>query len=323
MSLNIKENELLSKYTTFKIGGAAKFFVEVGSTEELVEAVKFAKQNNLNFFVMGGGSNLLVDDRGFNGLVIKMNGGNIEIADKRVKVCAGVSLSAMIRRAIQAGLTGLEFAANIPGSVGGAVRGNAGAYGAAIGDFVNKVEVLFVDTMKIKTLTRDECEFEYRDSLFKKKNDIIILNIEFCLTKTVSDPAETLKQIQVEWKQRQEKQPLEFPSAGCVFVNVEAESLPREKQEELRGLIVNNKIAAGCLIEKSGLKGKRIGGAQISEKHANFILNVDNAKSTDVVALIELVKKTVKEKFSVDLEEEICHLNIKHKAQNKHKISKF
>lgn len=306
--LNIKQNEPLAKYTTFKIGGPAKFFVEVDSADLLIEAVRFAKEKGEKFFVIGSGSNLLVDDKGFNGLIIRLSGGTIEIADNQVKVFAGVSLSAMIRRAIEAGLAGLEFAANIPGAVGGAVRGNAGAYGAGVGDFVKKVQALFVNTMEIKTLTHDECEFKYRDSLFKKKGGIIILNVEFRLPKTDEDPIETLKQIRQEWSIRQAKQPLEYPSAGCAFMNVEATTLTSEQQEALKHLIVNGKIAAGCLIEKCGLKGKKINGAQISEKHANFIVNVDNAKAVDVIALIEFIKATVRDKFRIELRKEIQYL---------------
>ncbi|MFH0814699.1 MAG: UDP-N-acetylmuramate dehydrogenase [Candidatus Falkowbacteria bacterium] len=325
--LKIKQNESLVKYTTFKIGGPAKFFVEVNTAEELVEAVKWTRRrqvsgvaSNEKFFVIGGGSNLLVDDKGFDGLVIRLNGKAVEIADNEVKVFAGVSLSAMIRKTIEAGLAGLEFAANIPGAVAGAVRGNAGAYGRGVGDFVEKVEALFVDTMEIKTLTHDECEFSYRDSLFKKKDGIIILNIEFRLPKTDVDADETLKQIQQEWTARQAKQPLEYPSAGCAFVNIEAAKLTNEQRATLKHLIVDGKIAAGCLIEKSGLKGKRIGGAQISEKHANFIVNVDNAKAADVGALIELVKATVQSKFGIVLAAEIQYLNSKSEALNPKQI---
>ncbi|MBI5254632.1 UDP-N-acetylmuramate dehydrogenase [Candidatus Falkowbacteria bacterium] len=290
----VKENEPLAKYTTFKIGGPAKFFIEVDSADLLVEAIQWVKKNNKKFFVIGAGSNLLIDDKGFDGLIIRLNGGEIKIADNQVKAFAGASLAAMIRKTIEAGLTGLEFAANIPGAVGGAVRGNAGAYGKGVGAFVEKVEALFVDTMELKWLSREECEFGYRDSLFKKKDGIIIVNVEFKLPRAEVDPAQTLALIQKEWNERQLKQPLEYPSAGCAFVNIEA---------------TNGKIAAGGLIEKCGLKGKKIGGAQISEKHANFIINVDNAKAEDVIALIALVKDTVKQRFGVELREEIQYLN--------------
>jgi len=297
LGLAVKTNEPLAKYTTFKIGGPADFFVEVEEEEKLLNLIKLLKDLNLPYFILGGGSNLLVADEGFRGTIIKIQNSKFKIQkfdyvkdssgmdnSKFKIICgAGYLLGRLIEKTAKLGLTGLEFAAGIPGTVGGAVRGNAGAWGQAIGDKVKRVKVL-TSRGEIKWIEASDCHFSYRQSQFKKTKEII-LEVELELEKG------NKKEIQEKISQNLAKrttQPKE-PSAGCIFVN------PKP-------------LVAGELIDKCGLKGKRIGDAQISPKHANFIVNLGKAKAAEVIKLIKLIKEKVKEKFGVELEEEISFL---------------
>ena len=265
--MNFRKNIPLKKYTTFQIGGRAKYFFVAKSKTDLISTIKMAKKMNLPFFILGGGSNLLVSDNGFDGLVIK----------------TGRPLSLYVSK-------GLEWAAGIPGTIEGAVYGNAGAFGKSMKDVVETVEVFDTKTGKIKFFKNKDCKLGYRDSVFKKKKNLIILSVRIKLKK--SDP----KKIKEYLRQRKEKQLLGYASAGSVFVN------PCLAGRRAKGL------TAGQLIEKCNLKGKRIGHVKISEKHANFIVNLGKGKAKDVKKLINLIKKTIKKKFKINLEEEIQYL---------------
>ena len=259
--MQFQRNILLKKYTTFRIGGAAKYFWVAKTKKELIEAVKFAKKHKLPFFILGGGSNVLVSDQGYQGLVIKF----------RTPL-----LSKFVDK-------GLEWAAGIPGTVGGAISGNAGAFDGSMADVVKNVEVLDTRSRKIKIFKNKDCKFGYRDSIFKKNANLIILSVELRLER--GDP----KKIKKHLSYRKKTQPLNFSTAGSVFQNTP-------------------KFSAARLIEDCGLKGKKIGKAQISKKHANFIVNLGGAKAKDVLKLINLIKKEVKNKFGIKLEEEIQYL---------------
>jgi len=280
IGLVAKANEPLAKYTTFKIGGPADFFVEIESEDKLLKALKLVKELKLPYFILGGGSNLLVADEGYRGVIIKISNLKSQISNRKIVVGAGVSLGKLVELAAENSLTGLEFAAGIPGTVGGAVRGNAGAWGKAIGDKVKRVKVLTPEG-KIKWIKNSDCRFSYRQSRFKKTKEII-WEAELELKK--GDKKEIQEKIKENLAKRAD-QPKE-PSAGCVFIN------PKP-------------LSAGELIDKCGLKGKRIGNAQISPKHANFIVNLGGAKATDATKLIKLIKEKAKEKFGIDLEKEI------------------
>lgn len=315
IGLPVLVDEPLKKYTTFKIGGPAKFFVVVKDKVHLFKAVKAAVDLKIPFTILGGGSNVLVADKGIDGLVIKLEQGETEIKGNRVKVFSGNLLGAFIRETVRSGLGGLEFAANIPGTIGGAVYGNAGAYGKGVGDFVHEVEVIVAGTeVGLKVLTKEECAFAYRESIFKKNKNLcaigrtrpparIISEVTFALEKDASGE-EKLAQIDEEWKKRLCSQPLDLPSAGCSFKNfVYNEDLRRYEKWAQSG-----KLPAAKFIEEAGLKGAKIGGAMVSDKHANFILNFDNATADDVVQLISLVKTKVRDEFNVQLEEEVQYL---------------
>lgn len=309
VGVEILENEPMAKHTTFKVGGPAQYYVEVNNKANLHKVLTAAKELKLPFFIFGGGSNLLVSDKGVSGLVIKLTEGEIDIIGNRIKVFSGNNLRRMILKSIESGLRGLESAANIPGTVGGGVRGNAGAFGKGLGDYIKEVEALNVSggEVSLEIFSKEECGFDYRHSMFKERPELIIAEIEFELTKSDNDIDKRLKDIENELADRQKKQPYDYPSAGCAFKNV----VFQPKYSDLADWRIHGKIPAAKLIEKSGLKGKKIGGAQISKKHANFVVNSDNATADDIIKLIEFVKKEVKENFGVELEEEVQKIGFK------------
>ena len=279
----MKKNQLLAPYTTFKIGGLADWFCETRNEQEVVEAIEFAKEKKLPFFILGNGSNLLVSDDGFRGVVIKMENEEVQINNEKILAEAGISLSKLVNIAQENSLLGIEFMVGIPGTLGGVVFGNAGAWQQNIGDKVERVKILDKDN-QFKWVNHDECQFSYRQSRFKK-NQEIILAVELKLEK---DNQLEIKNLMNENLKKRESQPKE-PSAGSIFVNPKPQS-------------------AGDLIEKCGLKGEQIGQAQISQKHANFIVNLGGAKAEDVVKLIALAQKEVRKKFGIDLKTEIVFL---------------
>jgi UDP-N-acetylmuramate dehydrogenase len=312
----VKENVSLKDYTTFRIGGKARYFFETKTKKDIIQAIKTAKKIGLPFFILGGGSNVLISDEGIEGLVIKIQNSKLKVKNCNSKskiICAeaGTSLSLLVSKAKQNNLSGLEWAAGIPGTVGGAVWINASAFGRAFGDFVKRVEVLDTENLKIKKIPKKECKFSYKKSIFQKRKNYIILEAELILKKGNKKDIE--RKIQEYLKRKKESQPLNFPSAGCVFKNVKIQNSKFKIKEkslfkkfpELKNFIENGQIPAGYLIEKAGLSGKKIGKAMISKKHANFILNLGKAKAEDVKKLIRLVKRKVKKVFQIDLMEEI------------------
>ena len=327
MSIKIQKNILLSKYTLFKIGGAAKYFCVVKNNDEIKEALEFAGKNKFPIFILGGGSNLLISDNGFDGLVVRIQNSKFKIQNSNIICGSGLSLAKLVSESVKNNLTGLEWAAGIPGTVGGAIVNNAGAFGKCIGDITGEVEVVTSSLEKgvggisgieirklgnweIKKLRNKECKFSYRNSIFKEEKKYIILNA--VLKSEKGKKTESRKMILEYLKLRKEKQPLEYPSAGSVFKNpiVDDQHLKDLIKEypELNKIAKNNTIPAGWLIEELGFKGKKIGGAMISEKHCNFIVNFNNAKAEDVVILISLIKQKVRNNFGIQLKEEIEYI---------------
>ena len=285
----LKKNVSLKNYTTFKIGGPAKYFFEAKKKEDLIGAVITAKKFKLPFFILGGGSNILVSDEGFKGLVIKCQMSNVKCQNQNSKLKtiyaeSGVRLSNLVQFSLEKSLAGLEWAVGIPGMVGGAILGNAGAFGRSMKDVIQKVEVFDTKTGKVKIFKKKDCQFDYRNSIFKEKKNLIILSATLQLKK--GNKLKIEKRIKEYLNYRKETQPLNLPSAGSIFKNPKG-------------------FSAGELIEGCGLKGKRIGNVKISEKHANFIVNLGGGKAKDVKKLINLAKKKIKEKFGITLEEEI------------------
>lgn len=303
----IKENVSLKNYSTFKIGGRARYLLEVQTKQEIIQAIRAMKKLNLPFFVIGQGSNVLFSDKNFQGVVIKIKNSEIKIYNQNIEVGAGTPLSLLSLRAKEKGLSGLEWAIGIPGTVGGAIWGNASAFGKAMGDLIKWVEVFDASEEKIKKLPRSKCRFQYKNSIFKQKNNLIILASKISLKK---EKRETIEKRMKEFlKIRKERQPLNFPSAGCIFKNYK---FPKEKKNfflkkfpQIEEFIKKGEIPAGYLIEKASCRGKKIGQAVVSEKHANFILNLGKAKAEDIKKLICYIKQKVKKIFDIELEEEI------------------
>ena len=281
----IKTNEDMSKHTSFKAGGKAKFYIKAKTVEDVINTVKISKENNIPIVVLGNGSNILFKDEEFNGIVLKIELDTLKIEENIITAEAGVKNAILGRKALDNNLQGFEFAAGIPGTIGGAIRMNAGAYGGEIKDIVQDVEYLDYEDLKIKKITNKECNFEYRHSVFCE-NKNIILSATFKLENGIKE--EIANRMNEFAKSRKEKQPLEYPSAGSTFK---------------RG----TDFITAKLIDECGLKGYQIGGAQVSEKHAGFIINKENATAKDIIDLVEYVKKTVKEETgkSIDLEVEI------------------
>lgn len=308
--IEFQKNVPLAQLTTFKIGGPAEYFYESSTLDELKEAISLAQQMKKPIFILGGGSNLLVSDSGFKGVVIKLKSlSEIEVKNTGdgfvLSVDAGTPLSKLVSKAIEIGGEGLEWAAGIPGTVGGAICGNSGAYGESMSQCVLKVKALDPKNFEIKEFSPEECQFDYRDSVFKK-NGFIILSAEIFLKKGDKN---LVQQKVIEYsKERAVKTPSQ-PSAGCVFKNIPFSKVSDEQLAKIPpAKIKGGKIPVGYLIEECGLKGYQIGGAQISSQHANFFVNLGNATAKDVYELIKLAKQKVLEKFGIKLEEEIRYL---------------
>jgi UDP-N-acetylmuramate dehydrogenase len=297
---DVRLNVLLSKYTTLKVGGPAQLFLEVRSRDKFVEALNFLSGEGVPFIILGGGSNLLFSDAGYEGVVIKNLTANLELVNNVIEADSGVIFGKLTNLAVQNSLSGLEWSAGLPGTVGGAVRGNAGASGGDTGSTLSKVEA-WIDG-EIVELKPNECGFDYRNSNFKR-NGGSVLRAWFKLTP--GDQKGIMKKMQDIVSRRITYYP-PFPSAGSFFKNVQIENWPEKSSVELKPeFIKNRKVPAGWINEQAGLKGKRIGGAMVSEQHGNFIINRDSAKAKDVLKLVDEVKMTVYNKFKVDLEEEV------------------
>jgi len=303
----LKENELLSKHTNFRIGGPAKWLVEVKSVDEIIKAIQLAEQNGVKWFVMGGGSNTLASDTGFDGLVIKLAMRGYKIDGTTVIAEAGMPTGALARATAEAGLAGFEWAVTLPGTIGGAVRGNAGCFGSEMKDTVK--EVLVLRDGQSVTLSGSELSFGYRDSFFKHSKDIVLS----VTMELLPGDAVVLKQkMDEQIAKRKAAQPFYGGSAGCIFKNYEIKDneLDRIKQESdiPVEMLDKKQISTGWLIQQMDLKGKQIGGAKISEEHGNFIVNLGDAKADDVMQLISLVKMNARDRFGVQLEEEVEYL---------------
>lgn len=280
-------DEPMSKHTTFRIGGNADVFVSISNETELVELIAYLKEEQVPYYIIGNGSNLLVSDKGFNGVIIEIgsNYKDIRVRDNQIIARAGALLSAVSHVALENNLAGMEFASGIPGTVGGAIIMNAGAYGGEMKQVASQIKAIMPDGT-IKLLSNEDMKFEYRNSRAKKEG-FIILQVTYQLTEGDREVIDGIMR-DLNMKRR-DKQPLEYPSAGSTFKRPEG-------------------YFAGKLISDAGLKGFSIGGAQVSEKHAGFLINKDNATSADMYKLIMEVRDRVKESTGVELEPEVIFL---------------
>lgn len=284
----VQKNILLKSHTTFKIGGRARYFFVAKTEKNLILTIKTTKKIGLPYYILGNGSNVLVSDKGFDGLIIKIKNSKIRILNSKIMAEAGVILRRLAEAAKIAELTGLEWTTGIPGTVGGAIRGNAAAFGYTISDSIQEVKAYDIAKNKIIILEKRDCQFIPKDSIFKRNKNLIILSAVLKLKKGKKE--EIKNKIEEYLNYRKKHHPLDLPSAGSIFINQKS-------------------CLAAELIEKAGLKGKREGGAQISEKHANFIVNLGKATANDVKKLINLTKKKVKQKFGILLKEEVEYLS--------------
>lgn len=300
-----KENESMSKHTNFRIGGPARWFVEVRTVDELKSVLDVVSEHHISLFILGGGSNTLVNDAGFGGLVIKMAMREILIDGTRVKADAGVLSSALARTTAKAGLAGLAWMISLPGTVGGAVRGNAGCFGGETKDHLIEAEVL--RDGQVISLTKDALAFAYRESAIKHNHDVI-LSATFELKP--GDPLVLQQELDEKLASRKSSQPLDAGSAGCLFKNYEIktdEELQRlhKKLDIPVEMSQSRRLSAGWLIDQLDLKGTQIGGAKISEKHGNFVVNTGVATADEVVQLLALVKTRARNALGIQLEEEV------------------
>lgn len=281
---DVKTNEKMSKHTTFRIGGEAEYYVRPSSKKEITDIIGLCNKENIEYMTIGNGSNLLVSDFGIDGVVIDISNklSNIKISGNKIEAEAGVLLSKLAKAALAESLSGLEFAAGIPGTLGGGIYMNAGAYGGELKDVVKSVEYAD-ENGEIRTAHGEELGFGYRKSMFTNKK----MTILSCVAELEKGDYEIIKSKMEELNsKRAAKQPFSEASAGSTFKRPEG-------------------YFAGSLIEAAGLKGYSVGGAAVSEKHAGFVVNKGGASASDVKALIEYVQKTVSEKFSVELEPEV------------------
>lgn len=283
---NILFDELMSKHTTFKVGGPAECYIKIDNIKDLRNILKFAKDNNININILGNGSNVLVSDKGIKGIVLNIKFNKIEMMnyDRKIyaNIGAGVKVSILGHLLLKNEITGFEELSGIPGTIGGAIKMNAGAHGKEFKDIVNTVTCMDYDG-NIKQFENKDMNFGYRKSMLKDKKYIVLevgMQFEKGIEKNIKEKMDEYK------KYRKEKQPIEYPSAGSTF----------KRGED---------YITAKLIDEAGLKGYSIGGAEVSEKHAGFIINKGNATAKDILNLIEYVKNTVYEKFNKKIELEI------------------
>ena len=278
----IKENVSFKVLTTYRTGGIARYVILPKNVEKLILLIKTLKENNIKFKIFGNGSNILASDKEYDGVIIKLNNlNNLEVDGTIVKADAGYSLFKLANDLSRKGLSGLEWACGIPGTIGGAVYMNAGAYKSSMADIIKTVKILD-ENLEVRKLKKDELEYDYRSSIFMKK-DYICLSVVLQLVE--KDLEKIMELVNDRKERRLTSQPLNYPSGGSVFRNPENEF-------------------AGHLIEECHLKGQMVGGAQISDLHANFIINREDATSNDIKELMNVVKEEVNNKYKINLKVE-------------------
>lgn len=318
----IKEFLKLAPYTTFKIGGKARYFSEAKNKEDIKELLKFAKKQNIPYFILGKGSDMLISDSGFSGLVILNRLTSVKKADPQnaeISASSGLANAEIVKFSIENNFSGLEWLATIPGTLGGAIWANAGSFGNELKDFIKEVEIMNLKTGENLKLSNADCGFSYRDSIFKKNPEFFILE---AILKLKKGEADNSKKLMLDYlKKRNETQDMEHLSAGCVFKNIPWSRKDIKKKfliknhPELSAFTDKPTIPAGFLIDFLGLKGRTIGGASISLKHGNFIINEGSAvafgsgaTAEDVIMLISLIKDKIYSHYGIALEEEIQYL---------------
>lgn len=301
--MKILENVPLAPLTTFKIGGAAKYFVDAATEDEMREVIGWAHQKGTQFIVLAGGSNVLVPDEGYNGLVIHIVSGHFSFAHRELDADGGCTLLTLIQAAGNKGLGGWEKLAGIPGTIGGAVRGNAGAFGTEIKDVVKRVKAINIYSGETRTFENAECGFSYRSSFFKQNPKWLITRVFLELHKV--SPEESKRLAEETIREREKRHLQNVQAAGSFFMNPTAPQEIIKMFENEKGVTSREeRVPAGWLIEKAGMKGAKVGDAQASLQHPNYIVNTGKATSHDVRALAQVIKSEVFNQFGVELKEE-------------------
>ncbi len=305
----IKKNEPMRNHTTFRIGGPAEYFLSATKEKQIMDAIHSAKKLKVPIFVMGGGSNLLVADKGVAGLVVKNQVATPVVLKKNnvIEAPAGAVLGKIVDFSISKSLQGLEWAGGLPGTFGGAIRGNAGAFGEETKDSIFQVRALDRN-LRLKKMSNKQCGFSYRSSIFKREN-WVVLSASVKLKK--GNRKKLLEVSNSHKSYRNQKHPLEYPNAGSIFKNVDFKEISSKFQNLFLDKVKQDPfpiVPAAWFIIGTGLAGKKIGQAQISQKHSNYIVNLGQAKAKDVIKLMEFIKKEVKKKYGIALEQEIQFL---------------
>ena len=306
-TVKIQEDVPLAEHSNYRIGGPARFFCEAANEEEIRNGVLFAREQPVPLFVIGGGTNLLISDDGFNGLILKPNVMQLAVDGQMLTVGGGMAVADLLKFTTEHSLSGLEWAGGLPGTVGGAIRGNAGAFRGEIKDRIVSVDSFDVETLGTTTRGNTECKFGYRSSIFKEKNGReIILRATLNLDK--GDGPMIAAAIQEKINYRLERHPMEYPNIGSTFKNVDLELVPKIWRNAFAKVVKIDPfpvVPTAYLISEAGLRGTQRGGAMVSPKHPNFIVNLGAATAADVKFLIAEVKEKVFEKYGIRLEEEI------------------
>ncbi len=305
------ENEPMSKHTSFRIGGPARLYYIANSSDDAIKAFEVAKALGIPAVTFGGGSNLLVSDDGYQGLLLQVANRSMSIDGTRVIAESGVITGLVARKSVDAGLTGFEWAIGVPGTIGGAIYGDAGCYGGEMRDVVVTADVYRIRDGQRLTLTKDQCEFGYRESLFKREPHLIL----GCVLelRAASDPSASKQRMEDIMRQRKEKQPLEQSSAGCAFKNFEFTNeseieLLRREVDVPESMLKNKSLGAGWLVDQAGLLGQAVGQVEVSMKHGNFLVNKGQARAQDVIGLISLIKRKIRDEFGIEMHEEVQYV---------------
>jgi len=288
-----------------KTGGVARYFAEVNNIEELNQIRELSLKENLPIFIIAAGSNVVASSEDFQGIVMKVSFEESELDGKILRSGAGVQMSELVTLSTQAGLAGLEWAGGLPGTFGGAIRGNAGAFRGEIKDSIQFVTAYSLESGKTEIFSNEQCEFKYRDSFFKQNPSWVIISAELLLSPGNAEELQKVAQDHIEF--RKNRHPLEFPNAGSMFKNTPVDKLSEAAKEHFKDFIKIDPfpvVPTGKIIQDAGLKGVKVGSAQVSEKHCNYLVNIGGATGEDVQALVEHIKNTVQEKFGIELETE-------------------
>jgi len=304
-NVSVSQGVLLSRHTRFGIGGPADVFVQAASEQAFAEALEVSQASGAPYSVIGDGTNLIVSDQGFDGIVLRLTAQTIEQEGATVRAEAGAELQALVDYSIDRGLRGLETMTGIPGSVGAAVYGNAGAYGHSIDERVRQVR--FLDGPAVRSFGPAECHFHYRESIFKGHKDWIILAVELGMTPA---PAAELRQAADEiFKIRLAKYPATMKCAGSIFKNLILPDLPESVRRQIPERVIREgKVPSAFFLEQVGAKGMRSGGIQVADYHANLIYNTGDGTARELCELINELKSLVKSRFGLDLEEEVQYV---------------